>query len=366
MKIVESIRFPLRVVAIGGGTGLPVVLRGMKSLLFPEGTDDPGRLVAVVTVTDEGGSSGRLRDELGMLPPGDVRNCLVALSHNEPLMSRLFQTRYRCGGVLDGHSVGNLILAGLAQEENGFLGAVELASEVLNIQGRVYPSTHVHTRLVAGLRDGRHVIGEAALIAAGGIVDSLKIEPSDPPATNGVVEAIDKADIVVLGPGSLYTSIIPNILIPDVSEALRRTKAFRVLVVNAMTEVGETGQFSAADHVRAVHRHAGEGVLDAALLACDEIPVRVQIRYQAEGAEPVNSEDDEIDALVPNVFRKKMLKTTPKVRHDPILTAGSVLTSYASWRNERREGVSGDSRAAKKKDSERDERDTPRLREGRQ
>ncbi len=322
-----------RIVAVGGGTGLPVVLRGLRTVLFPYGTDDRDRLVGVVTVTDEGGSSGRLRDELGMLAPGDLRNCLVALSHNEPLMARLFQARYQNGETLSGHSVGNLILAALAQEEQGnFLAAVRLASEVLNIQGRVLPATLVPTRIVALLQDGREVVGETAIAAAAGRVHRLTLAPAAPPAAPGVVDAIRRADIIVLGPGSLYSSILPNLLLPEVAAALRETPAFRVLVLNAMTEMGETTGCTAADHARAVLDHVGGPVLDAALIATDTVPKETLERYAAEGAARVLPEDDDLARLVPLVLRTSLLQTAPVVRHDPVLTARAVLAAFDAWR----------------------------------
>jgi uncharacterized cofD-like protein len=327
------IREPLRVVAIGGGTGLPRVLRGLKAELFPDGvTVDPERLVAIVTVMDEGGSSGRLRSELGVLPPGDIRNCLVALSHNEPLMARLFQARYQSAGALDGHSLGNLILAGLAQiDEDGFLGAIRDVSEVLNIYGRVLPATLENTRLVAVLRDGREIVGETELAPAGGAVERLRLEPDSPAATDGVVEAIHDADIVVLGPGSLFTSILPNLLVPEVAEAVRASGAFRILVLNAMTEPGETLTFSAADHVRAIETHAGAGLLDAALLPSDDVPAHQRSRYLEEGGEPVGSALEELEALVPRVFVRPVLEFERHVRHDPARTAEAVLEAHDEW-----------------------------------
>lgn len=333
MKTVESIPCPLRVVALGGGTGLPEVLRGFKGILFPDGADDPGRLAAVVTVTDDGGSSGRLREELGMLPPGDIRNCLVALSHNEPLMAKLFQTRYRGGETLGGHPVGNLILVALAQEEpGGFLKAIHLASEVLNIQGQVYPSTLVPAKLKARLTDGREVVGETALAAAGGAVARLELDPAGPPATPGVAEAIERADVVVLGPGSLFTSIIPNLLVPELTAALARSKAFRILVINGMTEPGETAGFSEADHARAVLDHAGAPVLDAVLVPSDRVDEEMLARYRTEGAERVRAAEDELAALVPVIVRRELFVSGPKVRHDPLRTAAGVLHGYLRFR----------------------------------
>ena len=334
MKNVETIPYALRVVALGGGTGLPVVLRGLKMLLFPEGTDDKDRLTAVVTVTDEGGSSGRLREELGMIPPGDIRNCLVALSHNEPLMSRLFQTRYKSGETLEGHSVGNLILAALAQEEpGGFLAAVRMVGEVLNIQGRVLPSALTPARLVAQLSCGKQIMGETSIASAGERVEQLRLSPANLAATPGVVDAIERADIVVLGPGSMYSSILPHLLVTEIAAALKRTAALRLLVVNAMTEQGETGGYTAAEHVRAIWRHAGDNTLDAVLLPTDTIPATTLERYREERAERVSPDDQEIDSLVALVARREMLQTVPKVRHDSLRTASGILQTYAAWRS---------------------------------
>ncbi|MCE5246833.1 MAG: uridine diphosphate-N-acetylglucosamine-binding protein YvcK [Candidatus Polarisedimenticolia bacterium] len=333
----------VRIVAVGGGTGLPAVLRGFRSLLFPDGADDPERLTAVVAVTDDGGSSGRLRGEFGMVAPGDLRNCLVSLSHNEPLMARLFQARYRDGESLSGHSVGNLILAALAQEEDGnFLAAVRLASEVLKIQGRVVPSTLVPARLVARFPDGRTVVGETMIAAQRGRIERLSLEPEAPPAAPGVVEAILEADIVVLGPGSLYSSILPNVILPDVAAALRATRAFKLLLVNAMTEMGETTGCSAGDHVRAVLNHAGRGSLDGALLATDPIPEETLARYRAEGAEPLDPRDEDVERQVPFVFREQLLQVSPKVRHDPTRTALAILRAYETWRFSPRRGAGSD------------------------
>lgn len=322
----------MRIVAIGGGTGLPAVLRGLRPMLFADCADDPGRLVGIVAVSDDGGSSGRLRDELGMPAPGDLRNCLVALSHNEPLMARLFQARYRDGDTLSGHSVGNLILTALAQEENGnFLAAVRLASEVLNIQGRVYPSTLVPVHLVAHLADGTVIRGESAIAARGGRIERVSLEPEHLPAVPGTAESIGRADIVVLAPGSLYSSLLPNLLVPEIAHALRQTQAFRVLVMNAMTEPGETAGRSAAEHVRALFDHAGEGIVDGLVVATDTVPEDTLARYRAEGSDRLVV-DDALRALVPLVVERDMLHVAPKVRHDPVLTAQAVLDAYAEWK----------------------------------
>ncbi|GAB4224619.1 MAG: hypothetical protein Kow0062_26650 [Acidobacteriota bacterium] len=324
----------VRVVALGGGTGLPVVLRGLKAELFRGGGPvDRSRLTAVVTVTDDGGSSGRLRRELDMLPPGDIRNCLVALSHERPLVARLFQARYRAGETLEGHSCGNLVLAALAQEEGGsFLDAIEVASAVLNVRGRVLPLTLEPCRLVARLADGAELAGESAIAGRGGRIERLRVDPPDIPPTPGVVEAIESADIVVLGPGSLFSSLVPNVLVPEVVGALGRTRAFRVLVLNAMTEQGETGGLTAAGHARAVIEHAGFPVLDAVLVANDAIPAEVIERYRAEGAGRIEPDDPELETLVPMVIRASVLQAGPKVRHDALLTARTILRAHRVWR----------------------------------
>jgi uncharacterized cofD-like protein len=320
------------VVALGGGTGLPVVLRGFKELGLIDGPEERERLVGVVTVTDDGGSSGRLRDEFGMIPPGDVRNCLVALSHNEPLMSRLFQARYRSEGALDGHTAGNLILAALAQEsDGGFLAAVALAGEVLNIHGTVLPSSLSSARLVALFGDGSRIVGESKIGAAGRAVDRVSLEPGDLEAAPGVIDAIGEADVVVLGPGSLFTSVLPNLLVPEIRQALHSTGAFRLLLVNAMTEQGETNAFGAVEHLLAVRRHLGFDGIDAALLAADRIPQQTLDRYLSEGARPVDSASEDIDSHVPLVFRRDLLEWTPKVRHEPRKTATAILEAYERW-----------------------------------
>ncbi len=336
MRTVDTIRRDVKVVALGGGTGLPVVLRGFKTLLFGEDHENVDRLAAIVTVTDDGGSSGRLQKELGVVSPGDLRNCLVALSHNRPLVARLFQTRYRSGETLEGHSCGNLILAALAQEENGsFLDAINVVSEVLNVRGRVLPLTLEPSRLVATMASGEKIVGECAITRATGTIARLCLDPSDPPPTPGVVEAILSADIIVMGPGSLFTSIMPNLLVPEVADAMRRSTAFRVAVLNAMTEDGETQALGLSDHVRAIQAHTSGEILDAVLVATDPIRDDVLERYRAERAARIDPNDPALDGLVPLVVRTNLLQSGPKVRHDALLTARAVLRAYAGWKASR-------------------------------
>ncbi|MBI4328510.1 MAG: YvcK family protein [Chloroflexi bacterium] len=241
-----------KVVAIGGGTGLSTLLRGLK--------EHTANLTAIVTVADDGGSSGALRRELGVLPPGDIRNCLVALAEAEPLMTRLFQYRFGEGSSLQGHSFGNLFLVAMSGVTGSFEEAIQQSSRVLAIRGRVLPSTLASLTLSARMQDEVHVRGESQISEAGKHIRRLSMEPGDPPAYEEAVEAIQSADLIVLGPGSLYTSVLPNLLVPGIQEALRNSRAVRVYVCNVATQPGETDGYSGGDHIRALHRHVGRGL----------------------------------------------------------------------------------------------------------
>src|SRR5262245_51518666 len=238
-----------RVVAIGGGTGLPVILTALKRYLGGRVT----ALTAVVTVTDDGGSSGRLREELQVLPPGDIRNCLVALADVEPLMAELFQFRVPGDGQLAGHSFGNLFLAALTQVTGNFLQAIRISSKVLAVRGTILPSTLDVVRLGAELADGRRVIGESNITRLGVPIRCLFRAPCTARAFHEVFEAIAHAHVVVLAPGSLYTSLIPNLLVGGVADALRAAAALKICVANLMTEPGETDRMSLADHLEALY-----------------------------------------------------------------------------------------------------------------
>jgi len=241
-----------RVVALGGGTGLPVVLRGLKDAI----ADCGGSLTGVVNVTDDGGSSGRLRRDFHVLPMGDIRNCLVALSENEPLMSALFQYRYRGKGNLAGHSVGNLIMTALADRQRSWMRAIEISGEVLKIRGRILPATLENVVLRARLVDGRVIRGQSRIARTPDRIDVVMTSPARPSAAPGVLRALREADLIVLGPGSLFTSILPNLLVRGVPGVIARSGAARVLIGNLMTQPGETSGYSAEDHVRAFERCA--------------------------------------------------------------------------------------------------------------
>lgn len=247
-----------RAVAIGGGTGLPGVLRCLVQLGY--------ETAAVVTMADDGGSSGKLRTELGMLPPGDVRNCLVALAEDESPLTQLFQYRFPLGEGLAGHALGNLVIAALTDITGGFPDAIEEAGRLLGVQGRVLPSTLADISLHATDSAGTPVSGQARIASSCGPVAQVRLEPTEPDAYPPAVDAIMQADLVVAGPGSLFTSIVPNLLVPGIAAALRETSARRIYVCNVANQRGETSGMDAADHVEALLGHGLEGVFDAVIV----------------------------------------------------------------------------------------------------
>jgi uncharacterized cofD-like protein len=317
----------LRVVAIGGGTGLPGVLRGLRELVD---SSTPSNLTAIVTMSDDGGSSGRLRRGRGLPPPGDVRNCLVALSPVEDLLAGLFQHRYDGGHELNGHNLGNLILVALAEQTGSFLKAVEVSSRVLRTVGRILPVTLDDVRLEATTRSGREVLGESAINACGEAIREVRLSPPDASPSPGVVEAIRQADLVALGPGSLYTSLLPNLALPEVARALRETSAVRVLVGNLVTEPGEPADLGLAGHVRVLREHAGGDVVDAILVHDGAVPDDVRDRYREEGAVPLAPPRD-ADVTV-RVFRRALVAGGPKLRHESLATAQGLLAAWQSVR----------------------------------
>ncbi len=259
----------LKVVAIGGGTGLSTLLRGLKEFT--------SNITAIVTVADDGGSSGRLRRELGVLPPGDFRNCIAALANSESLTTQLFQYRFNAGQGLEGHSFGNLFIAAMAGVTGSFERALAESSRVLAVQGRIVPSTLQDVTLMADLREEApgqlsRVAGESSITKSGGSIERVYLEPGDVRPYPEAIRAILDADLLVLGPGSLYTSIVPNLLVRDIAEAVRSSRALKVYVCNVATQHGETDHYSAADHVTAIERHAGPGLVNV-LLANDHLGV---------------------------------------------------------------------------------------------
>ena len=290
----------MNVVAIGGGTGLAVLLRGLKQCVIPDASRSRRgitQLTAVVTVTDEGGSSGRLRREFGMLPPGDIRNCLVALAEDEKILTQLFNYRFAAGKGLRGHSLGNLFLTALTNLTGDFSMAVRLASEVLAVRGEIFPATLEDVRLRAQLSDGRQVEGEARIHSTRVPIRKLLIVPARCRPLPETLKALAEADLITLGPGSLYTSLLPNLLVSRVAQQIARSSAVKVYIGNLMTQPGETRGYSAAEHLEAIIQHVGTSIFDFAVLNNRAFPPSMRRRYAAEQAEPVVNNLARIRAL---------------------------------------------------------------------
>jgi uncharacterized cofD-like protein len=273
------------------------------------------RITAIVTVTDEGGSSGRLRGEMGVLPPGDLRNCLVALSEAEPLMRRLFQYRFDRGG-LSGHAFGNLFIVALSQVLGDFREALRAASKILKVKGEVLPSTLESVVVGAELEGGEKVLGELAISRLGGRIKRVFLDPPHPRPAPGCLEAIEEADLLVLGPGSLFTSILPNLLVPGIARAISRSRAVKVLVVNLMTQPGETDGFRASDHVRVIREQVGEGVVDWAVVNTGWPGEERMERYRSQGAELVEPDVEDLERMGIKVVLAPLVNRRGLVRHD--------------------------------------------------
>jgi uncharacterized cofD-like protein len=317
---------PLRVVSIGGGNGLSALLQGLKH--FAQSLDPamPALdITAIVTVTDDGGSSGRLRREFDVLPPGDIRNCMVALSEDSALLSRLFQYRFSSGRGLKGHSFGNLFLMALTQIMGDFPEAVRVSSEVLKIAGRIYPSTTANVALEATLADGTQVVGETRISRSRQPIERIRLIPRKAPPMAAALDAITHADVITLGPGSLYTSVVPNLLVEGVASAIQRSHAARAYFVNLMSQPGETTGFLASDHIRALHRHAGKKFLDYAVVNIRPITSAVKKRYAREEAKPVENDIDAILRMGVKVVAGNLARRGEKVRHDSVATAAVVM-----------------------------------------
>jgi uncharacterized cofD-like protein len=313
---------PLRFVAAGGGTGLPRVLAGLAAGVEPE-EDREVEVTAVVTTSDDGGSSGVLRRAYGVPAAGDVRNCLVALSAGANPLAAVFQHRFAGGGGLAGHTLGNLVLTALAERLGDFGRAVDAAAALLGARGRVLPASDEPVDLVAQLEDGRVVRGETGIARARGRVAELRLG-GPAAAPHAAVEAVRGADVVVLGPGSLYSSVLASLLARGMPEALRSTAATRVLVVNLVTQPGETDGYTAADHVRAVQRHLGD-VVDVALVHRGALPAAVAAAHAAEGAAPVEADRRDVEALGAVAVIVDLLAPGTVARHDPGKLARALL-----------------------------------------
>lgn len=306
-----------RVVVLGGGTGLSTLLRGLK--------DYTSNITAVVTMADDGGSSGRLRNELGIPPPGDIRNTLVALADTEPLMERLFQYRFTDGEGLKGHSFGNLFIAAMCEVTGDFEAAVKESSKVLAVRGKVLPSTLQEVVLKAEFVDGSEVVGESHIPSRGKKIKRVMLDPPNAAALPEVVQAIREAHAIVLGPGSLFTSIMPNLLVREIADAIRASNAPKVYICNVMTQPGETDGFKASDHVKAIMDHAGDGLIDFVVVNQAQVAPQILERYRKEGAHPVNADREALEALGLTVIDGDLIDRSDLARHDPAKLAAVVM-----------------------------------------
>jgi uncharacterized cofD-like protein len=315
-------------VAMGGGTGLSTLLAGLKRRVGK--TDEPlwiENLSAIVTVSDDGGSSGRLRDELQMLPPGDIRNCMIALSDDSRLLSRLFRYRFRGDGELGGHSFGNLFLAALTEVTGDFTEAIRLSSEILASKGHIFPATISDVRLVAELEDGSVVSGETTISASKLPIRRLRLEPEQCLPLPQVLKAIRSADIITVGPGSLYTSILPNLLVSQVSRVIGQTQATKIFVNNLMTQPGETDGYTARAHLETVKKYAPEIHFDFVVVNDRRVSKEQSELYAAEGAYQIGIDDPIEDVLdqATEIVRADLLDEEEKVRHNADRLAQVVL-----------------------------------------
>ena len=298
-----------RVVAMGGGTGLSNLLRGLKKYT--------SNITAIVTVADDGGSSGKLRDELGMLPPGDIRNCLVALADTEPLMQELFQYRFNSEGHLEGHSFGNLFIASLTEILGDFEEAIKESSKVLAIRGKVLPATNNNVHLGAIYSDKTIKMGESVIPDLNKKIEEVFLKPSNCKPTPDAIGAIREAEVIIVGPGSLYTSIIPNLLVEGIVEEMRKSSAIKIYVTNVMTQPGETTGYSVSDHIKAINKHCGAGLFNYVIVNKEESSGDLVLKYKEEGAFRVNVDKKEIRELGVQIVEEDLLSEQGYIRHDP-------------------------------------------------
>ena len=318
----RKLNYGPKIVAVGGGTGLSTMLKGIKKLT--------NNITAVVTVGDDGGSSGRLRHEMGVLPPGDIRNCIAALADDEDLVTKLFQYRFKTGEGLEGHSFGNLFLTALCSITGNMVRAVQESSKVLSIRGRVLPSTLDDMKLAAELADGTIVRGESSIPETGKRIKRLFTEPANCKALPDVLQAIKEADLIILGPGSLYTSVIPNLLIKEISQAISKSQKKKIYVCNIMTQPGETTGYSASEHIKAILDHAGYPNMIESVLVNNSLPDDLSPDYAAANSYPVVVDIDNIKAMNINVVATRLYEENEEkyVRHSPSRLARAISYWY--------------------------------------
>ncbi|MEF3304328.1 gluconeogenesis factor YvcK family protein [Paenibacillus sp. GYB003] len=322
-----AVRLP-RIVVIGGGTGLSVMLRGLK--------EKPLDITAIVTVADDGGSSGVLRSELQIPPPGDIRNVLIALADVEPLLSQMLQHRFSSGTGLAGHSLGNLILAAMKDITGDFVDGVKALSRVLAVRGRVLPASDHQIVLKAEMSDGSIVVGESNIPKAGGKIKRVFIEPADVSPLEEAVEAIRDADAILVGPGSLYTSILPNLLVPKLAETIASVDAVKIFVCNVMTQPGETDDFTVSDHLQAIYDHIGHHMFDYIIVNNGEIPPQVQSKYAEQGAKAVHLDMDEVARMGCKVIADRLVLFRTYLRHDADRLSHHIYELVDRWMGRKR------------------------------
>jgi uncharacterized cofD-like protein len=331
----------LRVVAIGGGTGLSTLLRGLRRHVTAPGQAgcEPGLiadLAAVVTVTDDGGSSGRLRKGFKMLPPGDLRNCMVALSEEEDLLAQLFAHRFRAGDSLEGHNFGNLFVAALTEITGDFGHAIQLASKILATRGRIYPVTTANATLVARMVDGSLVRGETDISGSSLRIAELMLDPPNAAALPETLEAVERADLITVGPGSLYTSLITNLLVQDLSDALVRARGVRVYISNLMTEANESLGLTASQHIERIYDHTHAPIFDYALVNTAPFSAETLARYEVELASPIEADIERIEALGVKVIAGDFASEESVVRHASGRVTSALLALGRAAVNDRR------------------------------
>ncbi len=316
-----------RIVTVGGGTGLSTLLHGLKEYT--------SNITAIVTVADDGGSSGRLRQDFGILPPGDIRNCLVALADAEPLMARLFQFRFQEGSELEGHSFGNLFITAMTKVTGDFDQAVKESSKVLAIRGSVVPSTLEKVTLAAEHIDGSETVGESNIPQSESPIKRVHLRPVNCKPTDEAIEAIRKADVIILGPGSLFTSIMPNLLVGRLYQEVLESRAIKIYVCNVMTQKGETDYYKASDHVKTIINHTAPGIVDYCIVNTAKIPEAMFEKYKSENSYPVMSDSENIKKLKCKVIEAHLVSASDYVRHDSSKLAKIIMDLVSSLKKAR-------------------------------
>ncbi len=323
MSKIQSLARKPRIVVIGGGTGLSVMLRGLKQ--------KPLDITAIVTVADDGGSSGILREELQIPPPGDIRSVLTALADREPLMAEVLKYRFQNGTGLAGHSLGNLILAAMTDITGDFVTGITELSRILAVRGRVLPAANQSIVLKAEMEDGSIVVGESSIPKSGLAIRRVYLEPPYVKALPEAVEALREADAILIGPGSLYTSIIPNLLVPELAEAIVESDAVKLFVCNVMTQPGETDNYSVSDHLAAVHAHIGHHLFDYVIVNDGEIPPQVESLYAEQGSKAVHLDLEEVTRRGYKVIADKLVLFRTYLRHDAKKLSEHIYQLVEGW-----------------------------------